>query len=166
MIFGVVMVYLIRLSRYRSIQFIIVLALAGVLSLFFIAETMSGLPNLFHTTMHNLFQATNLLRASVNNIIKINAAGKITFCWMLIAAGAFYFLMLPFIYRGNVNAKRFADKTGIPIPHRNHIIAMIILTVLTVLFPGMANSGVLPLNLSAIFLLVLLYPENIGVFRR
>ncbi|MFC0518421.1 hypothetical protein ACFFGT_29675 [Mucilaginibacter angelicae] len=166
-IFGVVIIYLIRLSRYRNIRFSVVLALTGILSLFFAAETMSDLPNLFHTSTHNIFKANNTaIWTNVNRVIKINAAGKIAFCWVMIAIGAFYFLILPFIYRGNFNAKRFADKTGIPIPHRNHIIAMIILTVLAVLFSSATNSGVLQLNLSAIFLLILLYPENIGVFRR
>lgn len=167
MIFGVVIAYLIRLSRYRSIQFNVVLTLAGILSLFLAAEMKSDLPNLFHSSTHNIFKANNTaLWTHVNSIIKINAAGKIAFCCVMIAAGAFYFLILPFIYRGNFNAKRFADKTGIPIPHRNQIIATIILTVLAILFPGVINSGILPLNLSAVFLLVLLYPENIGVFRR
>ncbi|WPV02451.1 hypothetical protein SNE26_11750 [Mucilaginibacter sp. cycad4] len=164
---GVVIVYLIILSRYRSISFTVVLALAGVLSLFFVAQVMSGLPDIIHTSTHELFKVNNtILRTNASSIIKINEAGKIAFHWLLIAAGAFYFLILPFIYRSNFSAKRFVDKTGIPIPHRNHIIAMAALTVLAILFSGVNESEVLWLNLSAIFLLILLCPENIGVFRR
>ncbi|QEM10853.1 hypothetical protein [Mucilaginibacter rubeus] len=166
-IFGVSAVYLIRLSRYRSIQFCIVFILAGVVSLFFIAEKMSHLPDLLHLSTHKLFKTnTTILRANASGIMKINEVGQIALHWVLIAAGVFYFMVLPFIYRSNFRAKRFIDKIGIPIPHRNHVIAIIVLLVLTVLFSVVNQSEVLPLNLSAIFLTILFCPENIGVFRR
>jgi hypothetical protein len=38
--------------------------------------------------------------------------------------------------------------------------------VLAVLFSGINGSAILQLDLGAIFLLILLCPENIGVFRR
>ncbi|WP_413667456.1 hypothetical protein ACEN9X_23565 [Mucilaginibacter sp. Mucisp86] len=166
-ILGVSIAYIIRLSRYRSIQFCIVLILAGIVSFFFIAEKMSSLPDLFHLSTHSLFKTnTVILGANANGIIKINETGKIVLYWILIAAGAFYFLILPFIYRSNFKAKRFIDRIGIPIPHRNHVIAIITLAILMVLFSAVNESEVLPLDLSAIFLLILLCPENIGVFRR
>jgi multisubunit Na+/H+ antiporter MnhB subunit len=166
-IFGVSITYVVRLSRFRSIQFNMVLILAGLLSLLFVVEIMGGLPDIFHASTHHLFKTQNaFLHTGASNVIKINETGKIAFRWVLIAAGAFYFLALPFIYRNNFNAKRFIDKTGIPIPHRNHIMVMIILTVFIVLFSVAINSAILSLNLSAVFLLVLLCPENIGVFRR
>jgi hypothetical protein len=166
-VFGVSAVYIVRLSRYRSIQFCIVLTLAGISSLIFAAGIMAALPDLLHAPTHNLFKINNtLLHTKAKDVIKINEAGKIAFRWLLIAAGAFYFLILPFIYRSNFRAKRFIDKIGIPIPHRNHIIAVIILTVLAVLFSGINGSAILQLDLAAIFLLILLCPENIGVFRR
>jgi hypothetical protein len=164
-IFGVSVVYIVRLSRYRSIQFCVVLILTDVLSLIFAAEIMTGLPDLLHTSTHNLFKINNTL-LHTKDVIKINEAGKIAFRWLLIAVGAFYFLILLFIYRSNFRAKRFIDKIGIPIPHRNHIIAIIVLTVLAVLFSGINQSAILQLDLAAIFLLILLCPENIGVFRR
>lgn len=166
-IFGVSAVYIARLSRYRSIQFCIILILAAVSSLIFAAEIMGGLPDLLHTPTHKLFKINNtLLHNRAKDVIKVNETGKIAFRWLLIAAGAFYFFILPFIYRSNFRAKRFVDKIGIPIPHRNHIIAIIILTVLAVLFSGINGSAILQLDFAAIFLLILLCPENIGVFRR
>lgn len=167
LIFGVSAVYIISLSRYRSIQFCIVLMLTGIVSLFFIAEKMSSLPDLFHLSTHSLFKTnTKILGANAKGIIKINEVGKIALYWVLIAASAFYFLILPFIYRNNFKAKRFIDKIGIPIPHRNHIIAIIALAILTTLFSAVNESEVLPLNFAAVVLLILLCPENIGVFRR
>lgn len=166
-IFGVSAVYIIRLSRYRSIQFFIVFILAGVVSLFFIAEKMSSLPDLLHISTHKLFKAnTTILRTNASGIMKINETGQIALYWVLIAAGVFYFMIFPFIYRSNFRAKRFIDKIGIPIPHRNHVIALIVLLVLTALFSAVNQSEVLQLDLSAIFLLILFCPENIGVFRR
>jgi len=166
-IFIVSAVYIVRLSRYRSIQFCVVLILTGIASLFFIAEKMSSLPDLFHLSTHSLFKAnTAILGANANGIIKINETGKIVLYWILIAASAFYFLILPFIYRSNFRAKRFIDRIGIPIPHRNHVIAIIILTILIMLFSAVNESEVLPFDFAAIFLLILLCPENIGVFRR
>lgn len=162
---GVSALYIVRLSRYRSIQFCIVLILTGISSLIFAAGIMAALPDLLHAPTHNLFKINNTL-LHTKDVVKINEAGKIAFRWLLTAAGAFYFLMLPFIYRSNFKAKRFIDKIGIPIPHRNHIIAVIILTVLAVLFSGINESAILQLDLTAIFLLILLCPENIGVFRR
>jgi hypothetical protein len=164
---GVSAVYIVRLSRYRSIQFCVVLILTGISSLIFAAEIMGGLPDLLHAPTHNLFKINNtLLHTRAEDVIKINETGKLAFRWVLIAAGTFYFLILPFVYRSNFKAKRFIDKIGIPIPHRNHIIAIIILTVLAVLFAGINQSAILQLDLGAIFLLILLCPENIGVFRR
>lgn len=166
-IFGVSAVYIARLSRYRSIQFCVVLFLTGISSLIFAAGIMAALPDLLHTPTHKLFKIDNtLLHTKAKDVIKINEAGKIAFRWLLTAAGAFYFLILPFIYRSNFRAKRFIDKIGIPIPHRNHIIALMILTVLAVLFSGINGSAILQLDFAAIFLLILLCPENIGVFRR
>ncbi|UOE46632.1 hypothetical protein MTO98_19700 [Mucilaginibacter sp. SMC90] len=166
-IFGISAVYIIRLSRYRSIQFCIVLILTGIFSLFFAAQIMSDLPNLFHVSTHKLLKVNStILRANAGSIVKINAIGKVAFYWLFIAAGAFYFLILPFVYRSNFKAKRFIDKIGIPIPHRTHIIALVVLAILMVLFTEVSESEVLQLNLSAIFMLILLYPENIGVFRR
>ena len=164
-ILGVSAVYIIRLSRYRSIQFCVVLILAGIVSLFFIAEKMSSLPDLFHLSTHSLFKA-NTKMLGANGIIKINEAGKIALYWVLIAGGAFYFLILPFIYRSYFKVKRFIDKIGIPIPHRNHVIAIIALAILVTLFSAVNQSEVLPLDFAAIFLLILICPENIGVFRR
>jgi len=166
-IFGVSVVYIIRLSRYRSIQFCIVFILAGIMSLFIISEKMSILPDLLRISTHKLFKAnTTILRASANGIMKINEAGQIALYWVLIAAGAFYFIVFPFIYRSNFRAKRFIDKIGIPVPHRNHVIAIIVLLALSSLFSAVNQSEVLPIDLSAIFLLILFCPENIGVFRR
>ncbi|SEN89040.1 hypothetical protein SAMN05192574_104494 [Mucilaginibacter gossypiicola] len=166
-ILGVSVVYIIRLSRYRSIQFCIVLILAGIVSLFFITEKMSGLPDIFHASTHTLFKVnTTILHENASGIMKINEVGKIALYWILIAAGVFYFFILPLIYRSNFKAKRFIDKIGIPIPHRNHVIAIITLAILMTLFSAVNESEVLPLDLSAIFLLILLCPENIGVFRR
>lgn len=166
-IFGVSVTYIVRLSRYRSIQFCIVSILAGLLSLLFAEQVMAGLPDLLHISTHSLFKVNNtILHATAKGVVKINETGKMAFRWVLIAAVAFYILILPFIYRGNFSAKRFIDKTGIPIPHRNHIVAIIVLAVLSLLFSGVNQSEILELNLAAIFLLILFCPENIGVFRR
>lgn len=166
-IWGVSVIYLIRLSRYRSIQFCIVFILTGIVSSFFITEKMSGLPDLLHASTHKLFKVNaTILQANANGIMKINETGKIAFYWILVAAGIFYMMILPFIYRSNFRAKRFIDKIGIPVPHRNHIIALVILAILALLFSGVGQSEILQLTLTAIFLLILLCPENIGVFRR
>ncbi|AYL95916.1 hypothetical protein [Mucilaginibacter celer] len=166
-VFVVSVVYMLRLARYRSIQFCAVLILTGMLSLFFAAETLSNLPDLVHLSTHHFFKADKIVTGTnVNDIVKINETGKIALYWVLIAAGAFYILILPLIYRNNFKAKRFIDKTGIPVPHRNHIIALMVLSALAMLFSAVRASAVFQLDLAAIALLILFCPENIGVFRR
>lgn len=166
-VFGVSVVYIIRLARYRSIQFCIVFILAGIASLFLATQIMAVLPDVLHASTHDLFKANNnALHTTAKSVVKINEAGKTAIAWVLIAAGAFYILVLPFVYRSNFKAKRFVDKTGVPVPHRNHIIAVTMLAVLAALFSAVNQSEVLQLDLAAIFLLILICPENIGVFRR
>ncbi|MEO3403438.1 hypothetical protein AAFN85_06025 [Mucilaginibacter sp. CAU 1740] len=166
-IFGLSVVYVIRLARYRSIQFCVVFILAGIVSLLLAAQALAGLPDVLHASTHNLFKAnTAALHTMAKSVVKINQAGKIAITWVFIAAGTFYVLILPFVYRGNFKAKRFIDKIGLPVPHRNHIIALVTVAVLAVLFSAVCESAVLSLDLTAISLLILFCPENIGVFRR
>lgn len=160
--------YLFKLARSRSGLFTLTMLLVVAFSFFVAGEEISWGQRVFHVESPEFFkennaqQETNLHNLVVNGK-KIN---KVVFSLLLIALVAFYLLILPFLYKKSPKVRYFIDYAGVPIPHKFQILAALILFALIGLIPTAKNSEILELGISSIFLLILIYPENIYVFRK
>lgn len=159
--------YLFKLGRYRSWMFIASMLFAAVFSLFVAGEEVSWGQRIFHVESSDFFKQNNAQEeTNLHNLVvggkKVN---KIVFSLLLGIAVATYLLILPVLYSFNLKVKRFIDWAGIPVPHRNHIFAAILLGILISIIQTAKNAELLEMGITSIFLLILAFPENAHVFR-
>lgn len=160
--------YMLKLMARRSWMFLVCMLFAAVFSIFVAGEEISWGQRLFHIESsayfkeHNAQQETNLH----NMIIDGEKVNKIIFTWLLGLIVGFYLLLLPYLYQVKPKVAQFINWAGIPIPHRVQIIAVIALAVVVGIIPSAKGSELLELGISSVFLLILLYPENVRVFRK
>lgn len=159
--------YIIKLGAKRSWMFILCMLFAAVFSVFVAGEEISWGQRLFHVQSSEFFKEHNAQgETNLHNMVvdgqKVN---KIIFTWLLSLLIAFYLLLLPYLYAKKAAVKRFIDWAGIPIPHRVQIIASLALFICIALIPSSKGSELLEAGITSIFLLILLYPQNVAVFR-
>jgi hypothetical protein len=159
--------YLLKLSRYRSWVFALCMFFAALFSFFVAGEEISWGQRIFRIESSEFFKQNNAQEeTNLHNLVvggqKVN---KIVFSLLLGIVVASYLLVLPVLYSFNLKVKRFIDWAGIPIPHRNHIFAAILLGILIGIIQSPKNAELLEMGISSIFLLILAYPQNAHVFR-
>ena len=116
-------------------------------------------PDFFKT--HNSQMETNLHNLILDGV-KIN---KIIFGTFLGIAVAFYFLILPFLYRKFAQIKTLVDKCSIPIPKWAHIGSYIVLGILVALTTSGKRGELLEFGGCWIFFLMYLNPHNQDIYR-
>lgn len=156
------------LAKFRSYTFVLGLVTLGCVFLFGAGEEISWGQRIFDWHVpaffqqHNAQGETNLHNLIVNGV-KIN---KLIFGLILGICVAFYFLILPVLYRKIELVKKLIDKFAIPIPRYIHIVAYLALFGLVQLIPGHKHGEVLEFGGCWIFFLMILEPYNRELFSR
>ncbi|RFZ85374.1 hypothetical protein DYU05_07190 [Mucilaginibacter terrenus] len=160
-------VYLVKLASKRSWMFILCMSVAALFGFFVAGEEISWGQRIFHVESSEFFLENNAQHETNlhNMVVDGEKVNKIVFTWLLGLTVALYLFLLPWLYAKKPGVKRFIDWAGIPVPHRVQIIAAIALFVCIGIIPSSKNSELLELGISSIFLLILLYPQNVAVFR-
>ncbi|MFD0794095.1 hypothetical protein ACFQZX_10735 [Mucilaginibacter litoreus] len=166
--FGVCMYYLIVLSRQRSWMFTLCVILAALFSFFVMGEEVSWGQRIFHVSSSEFFKEHNAQgETNLHNLVvdgeKIN---KIIFTFLLSILVALYMFLLPYLYKKKLAVRNFIDRFGIPVPRPLHILSMLVFGILLAMMQSPKNSEILEVGVSTIFLLILLYPQNLRVFRK
>lgn len=156
------------LSKFRSGTFVFGLIVLGFLFLFGAGEEISWGQRIFDWQVpvffqkHNSQGETNLHNLVVNGV-KIN---KLIFGLILGICVAFYFLILPVLYRKFEKIQKLIDRFAIPIPKNSHLIAYLILFGLSQIIKGHKPGEILEFGGCWIFYLMILEPFNRPVFSR
>lgn len=159
--------YLFKLSRYRSWLFNACMVFIAVFCFFIAGEEISWGQRIFNIETPEFFLENNLQQeTNLHNLIvdgkKVN---KIVFTTFLGAVVGLYLFVLPFVFRKNNQVRNFVNMAGIPIPRRKHLYAIIAFLALIAIIPSAKNAELLEMGISSIFLLILLFPENAYIYR-
>lgn len=161
-------VYLVKLTKQKSRTFSVVMGCICVFSIFIAGEEISWGQRVFDRsssdffTQYNAQQETNLHNLVVGDK-KIN---KIVFSQLMTVGVAAYLIALPVLYSKKEYWKSLIDSIGIPVPRPYQIWSCILLFLSIAFIPSGKNAEILEVGIVHLFLLILLYPRNMHVFRK
>src|SRR5699024_7512507 len=90
---------------------------------------------------------------------------KIVFSQMLYGSVGLYLSLFPYLYNRNKAVKKWVDRHGIPVPQWYQSLSCLILFVSILLIPHGKNAEILEVGITYLFMLILLFPRNIHLFR-
>jgi len=156
------------LARFRTPWFILGLVGMGCLFIFGAGEEISWGQRIFNWNIPDFFRENNSQgETNLHNLVvggtKLN---KLVFGLILSIVIAFYFLILPPLYRKFEKLKKLVDKFAVPIPKNTHIIAYLTLFGLSKLIVGHKPGEILEFGGCWIFYLMILEPFNRPLFSR
>ncbi|PJB54366.1 MAG: hypothetical protein CO099_02010 [Bdellovibrio sp. CG_4_9_14_3_um_filter_39_7] len=159
---------MIILKPFRSWTFLLGLALLAFLFFFGAAEEISWGQRIFDFKTPEWFMAHNTQgEFNLHNLkfgnFKVN---RIIFGTVLGIVIAFYFLILPLLYKKMKKLKDFADGFAIPVPKLYHIIAYILLAIIAKSIPSPKKGEILEFGGIWIFILMIFEPYNREFFSR
>lgn len=155
-----------RLRGLRSKRFLACCALLGVIMLFGAGEEISwgqrilgfNSPEFFN--QNNAQMETNLHNMVVGSV-KLN---KLVFGKLLAIGVGLYLLVLPVVYQRSARYRGWLDNLGVPIARPYQLLSIVALFALLALIPSKKKSELKEFGGCAIFLLILAYPKNAGIF--
>ncbi len=150
------------LRKKKQALFLFCTFCAVVIFLFGAGEEISWGQRIFDIQSTEYFAQNNSQgEMNVHNLVvegkKIN---KIIFGTGLGIVVAFYFLVIPVLYRKKENIKNLINKLGIPVANNHNILAYIILFLLVTCIRSSKRGEVLEMGGCLIFYLMLRYPLN------
>lgn len=138
------------------------------LAAFFVAgEEISWGQRIFDVESPGFFQANNAQQeTNIHNMVvggkKVN---KIVFSQMLYGSVGLYLSLFPYLYSRKQGLKKFVDRHGIPVPQWYQSLSCLILFASILLIPHGKNAEILEVGITYLFMLILLFPRNIHLFR-
>ncbi len=156
------------LRKFREPWFIIGLIAMAFVFLFGVGEEISWGQRIFKWQTPQWFCTYNTqCETNLHNLkfgeTKIN---KLVFGLTLGICIAFYFLILPILYRKVEKIRNIVNKFAIPIPKITHIVAYLILFFLAQSIPGHKKGEILEFGGCWIFFIMILAPQNREYFSR
>lgn len=156
------------LTPFRKPLFIICTLVLGSLFIFGAGEEISWGQRILGVKSPDFFMTHNSqMETNFHNLIiggkKIN---KIIFGTLLGIIIGFYFLILPFLYRGVPKVKKIVDAMGVPLPKNFHIILYVLLAISAEFVAGGKKGEILEFGGCWIFVLMVLNPFNREIFSR
>ena len=119
-----------------------------------------GLKTPEYFQQHNAQQETNLHNLVVSGV-KLN---KLIFSILLVGMLAVFLLIVPLLYQKNRTARKFLDKSAVPVPQFYQVLAFITVFILTTLIRHGKNAELLECCGALLFFLIVRYPKNREIF--
>lgn len=110
----------------------------------------------------NLQNETNLHNLEIGET-NIN---KLIFSQILTGVMVIYLLIVPFLFRRKQWMKNLLTRFAVPVVHRHHTIAFIIVTIVVLIIPASRVWEVYEMAFSIIFLLIFIHPLNKEIFQK
>ncbi len=156
-----------KIRRSKGTPFLIGLVVFLLLFIFGAGEEISWGQRIFDIHSSHFFQVHNAQgETNIHNLViggkKIN---KLIFGTLLGICVAFYFLVLPYLYRRGEWVKSFVDRWALPIPQVRHIIMYLLLFALCSIIPSGKKGEILEFGGTFIFFILLLFPYNREIFQ-
>lgn len=156
------------LRPFRSRIFYASLVLMGMVFLFGAGEEISWGQRIFNIKSGAFFQGHNSqMETNLHNLVlsgfKVNRYIFGTFLGIIIA---FYFLIVPVLYRKFPKFSAFIDNMGLPIPKIFHLVNFLLIFLLVKLTPSGKKGELLEFGGIWVFLLMMFNPLNRKIFSR
>ena len=90
---------------------------------------------------------------------------KIVFSQILYTSVGIYLLLFPYFYNRNSAIRRWMNHHGIPVPQWYQSLSCLMLFISILLIPHGKNAEILEVGITYIFMLILLFPQNLEIFR-
>ena len=160
-----------RLNKFRTqkgLLFFLGLLLFSIVFIFGAGEEISWGYHMFQYDVPQFFRDYNGQgETNLHNLVvsgkKIN---KIIFGTFLGICIAFYFLVLPILYKKFEKVKSLVNRCAIPLPRGVHIILYLLLFGITSIMPSTKKGEVLEFGGTFIFLIMILFPLNREIFQK
>lgn len=165
---GIAISYLVKLYKWRTKLFVLAVTVIALFCFFAAGEEISWGQRIFHIKTPEYFQEHNSQdELNIHNLVLDGeSVNKIVFSDILIGAAVLYLVGLPVLYTKNLKFKKFVDNAGVPVARLYQIIGCALVFVLTSISPSGKNSELLEFGGCFMFMLIVLYPRNIEVFRK
>ncbi|MEI8347359.1 MAG: hypothetical protein WCG27_07825 [Pseudomonadota bacterium] len=174
LLIGVLSFYRFNLFKKKKWPFLIVLFITGLFFLICAGEEISwgqrliGLKSPQYFLTHNSDGATNFHDCLLKHLLGEKRPFRVDdyILWPVIGSVAvFYLLLAPFLYRHSKKIRQFANGLAIPVPKPLHVVAFIILVILSLLIPSAQKMEILKFASGWVLFLLVLYPQNEDNFR-
>ncbi|HEY0898117.1 MAG TPA: hypothetical protein VGD90_02240 [Sphingobacteriaceae bacterium] len=157
--------YVVRLSSKRHWMFTAAMTFLCLFSIFAAGEEISWGQRIFNVESSDFFQKNNAQgETNLHNLVvggvKVN---KLLFSQLFTVGAAVYLLILPYFYRKKAGFKGWIDKSGIPVPRWYQSIAVVVVSLFTVICNG-RSSELQEFGACTVFFLIILNPLNREVF--
>lgn len=113
--------------------------------------------------MHNNTQMETNFHNLVLGGVKLNRLVFGTFLGIIVA---FYFLLLPILFKKNEKIREICNRLGLPIPRNFHLVLYVILFIGVKLISSGRRGEVLEFGGCWIFLLMILNPKNVEIYKK
>lgn len=158
--------YAVKLSSQRNWMFTVVMSGLCLFSIFAAGEEISWGQRIFNIQSSDFFQKNNAQgETNLHNLVvggvKVN---KLLFSQLFTIGAAIYLLAIPFFYARNLNFKNFIDRAGIPVPRGYQTLAVILVSLFTVICNG-RSSELQEFGACTVFFLIVFNPRNRKVYR-
>jgi len=157
---------LVILWNKRSRWFLLVTFGLGLFLFFAAGEEISwgqrifGLKTPEYFEEHNAQHETNLHNLVVDGV-KLN---KLIFSILLVGALAIFLLIVPLLYQKNNWARKFLDRSAVPVPQFYQVLGFVIVFMLTNIIRDGKNAELLECCGALLFFLIVRYPKNKVIF--
>lgn len=161
------LIYRIKYGAGKSALFKVVMSFI-ILSTFFVAgEEISWGQRVFNIQSSEFFQENNAQQETNlhNMVVGGKKVNKIIFSQMLYTSVILYLFLFPYLYYRKSALRRWVNHHGIPVPQWYQSLSCLILFISILLIPHGKNAEILEVGITHIFMLILLFPKNLEVFR-
>jgi lysylphosphatidylglycerol synthetase-like protein (DUF2156 family) len=157
----------IQLKSKRKKMFIFSLLLLGIVFFFGMGEEMSWGQRVFNIESSDFFSVHNTQEEmNIHNLevmgVRINKAIFSLFLGVMIC---FYTFIMPVLYHKFAKFQKLVDKHAIPIPRNYQIVLYTLLMIVVLLINAPEKWELLEMVGSVMFLLMVLNPENLEIYK-
>jgi Ca2+/H+ antiporter len=159
--------YLTKYAEGKSRWYKRMMVLVALATFFVAGEEISWGQRIFNVESPEFFQANNAQQeTNIHNMVvggkKVN---KIVFSQMLYGSVGLYLSLFPYLYNRKRTVRKWVDRHGIPVPQWYQSLSCLILFVSILFIPHGKNAEILEVGITYLFMLILLFPRNIHLFR-
>lgn len=161
------LIYRSKYAEGKSKWFKGIMIFVALATFFVVGEEISWGQRTFDVESPEFFQAHNAQQeTNIHNMVvggkKVN---KIVFSQMLYGSVGLYLFLFPYLYSRKEAVRKWVDLHGVPVPQWYQSLSCLILFVSILLIPHGKNAEILEVGITFLFMLILLFPRNIHLFR-
>lgn len=161
------LIYRVKYAEGKGRWYNTMMTFVAVAAFFIAGEEISWEQRIFNVESPEFFQVNNAQQeTNIHNMVvggkKVN---KIVFSQMLYGSVGLFLSLFPYLYSRKQGLRKFVDRHGIPVPQWYQSLSCLLLFASILLIPHGKNAEILEVGITYLFMLILLFPRNIQLFR-